>query len=218
MYAIRSYYENGSALTYWTQYNTERSIGSTGEKILNVVAGVEEVSTVPRTRTEAGLHGEAGRTFVAGSYYFDNYGGTIPAGNIVSKPADLSNEEWAAVEKAKQSDYGVLKLWPTELQSSINPFFVVLLTPVVVGFFAWLRRRKKEPSTPAKIAYGMLLSSLAWVIMVFAALVSGNGADKASVWWLFGIYGVITIGELCLSPMGLSLVSKMAPKRSYNFV
>ncbi|NQU86275.1 MAG: MFS transporter, partial [Mariniphaga sp.] len=80
-------------------------------------------------------------------------------------------------------------------------------------FFNFLGRRRKEPSTPGKIAWGMLISALSWFVMVVAAVVSGNGIDKASVAWLFGVYGVITIGELCLSPMGLSLVSKLAPKR-----
>ncbi|MDD4191275.1 MAG: hypothetical protein PHI28_08090 [Mangrovibacterium sp.] len=104
-------------------------------------------------------------------------------------------------------------LWPTELQMSINPFFVIILTPLVVAFFSYLRRRKKEPSTPGKIALGMLISALSWLVIVVAAVVSANGAEKASAAWLFGVYGVITAGELCLSPMGLSLVSKMAPRR-----
>jgi POT family proton-dependent oligopeptide transporter len=87
------------------------------------------------------------------------------------------------------------------------------LTPLVVAFFTWLRRKGKEPSTPAKIAFGLLLSALSVLVMVAAVKAGNNGTDKVSVWWLVGSYGVITIGELFLSPMGLSLVSKLSPVR-----
>jgi proton-dependent oligopeptide transporter, POT family len=90
---------------------------------------------------------------------------------------------------------------------------VILLTPLVVAFFAWLKRRGQEPSTATKIAYGLLISALSTLVMVAAVYVCSNGAVKASPWWLVGTYGVVTIGELFLSPMGLSLVSKVSPKR-----
>ena len=181
--------------------------------VLNRIASTEEVSTVPREREIVGLHGESHGTKTGMSYYFDNYNGELPSGNLDGRPADVTKETWEAIPKDERSKYGKLNLWPTELQASINPGFVVLLTPLVVAFFGFLRRRKKEPTTPGKIALGMLISAFSWLIMVAAAVFSKNGVDKASVFWLFGVYGVITIGELCLSPMGLSLVSKMAPKR-----
>ena len=106
-----------------------------------------------------------------------------------------------------------LKLAPTELFQSINPFFVIALTPLVVFFFGLLRRRKKEPTTATKIAFGLLISALSTLVMVAAIYYTDNGMIKASAWWLFGSYGVITIGELCLSPMGLSMVSKLSPLR-----
>jgi POT family proton-dependent oligopeptide transporter len=105
------------------------------------------------------------------------------------------------------------QLISTELFQSINPFFVVLLTPVVVGFFAWSRRKGIEPSTPGKIFWGLIITALSTTIMIAAVTVGLNGAEKVSAWWLIGTYGVITVGELCLSPMGLSLVSKLAPPR-----
>ena len=101
----------------------------------------------------------------------------------------------------------------TELFQSINPGFVVLLTPVVVALFAWLRGFGKEPSTPAKIAWGMVITAASTLLMVVAVRATGGGAVKASSWWLVGTYGIITIGELFLSPMGLSMVSKLSPKR-----
>ncbi len=207
------FHQNGSAITYWANYNTDRALSPTTAKVVNAVSGLEEVSTIPRTRALTGLHGEDLGETTGPSYYFDNYNEELPKGNLVDKPTDISEETWNQLSDEDKQNYGSLTLWPTELQASINPFFVVILTPLVVAFFAFLRRRKREPSTPGKITWGMLISAVSWMVMVLAAIVSGNGADKASTAWLFGIYGVITIGELCLSPMGLSLVSKMAPKR-----
>ena len=100
----------------------------------------------------------------------------------------------------------------TEIFQSINPFWVVVLTPLVVGFFAFLRKRKREPSTPDKITWGLFISGLSTLVMIWAVMSCHNGIEKASSWWLIGCYGVITIGELFLSPMGLSIVSKLSPK------
>jgi dipeptide/tripeptide permease len=106
-----------------------------------------------------------------------------------------------------------LKLYSTELYQSINPFWVVVLTPVMVGIWGFFRRKKKEPSTPAKIAIGLVITALSALVMV-GAVFATNGLDaKAGSMWLLASYGVITIGELCLSPMGLSLVSKLSPPR-----
>ncbi len=207
------FHQNGSALTYWAKNNTNRELGPKMEKVINWVAKAEEASTVPREQKIVGLHGENHGSEIKSSYYFDNYTKELPVGNLNGKPDDITDEEWAQIKPESAAKYGKVNLWPTELQASINPFFVIVLTPLVVAFFSFLGRRKKEPSTPGKIAWGMFISAISWLIMVAAAIASGNGLDKASVAWLFGVYGVITIGELCLSPMGLSLVSKLAPKR-----
>jgi POT family proton-dependent oligopeptide transporter len=106
-----------------------------------------------------------------------------------------------------------MKLYSTELYQSINPFWVVTLTPVVVGFFGWMRRRKREPSTPTKIAIGLVITALSALVMVGAVFATNGLSVKAGSMWLIASYGVITIGELCLSPMGLSLVSKLSPPR-----
>jgi POT family proton-dependent oligopeptide transporter len=83
----------------------------------------------------------------------------------------------------------------------------------VVGYCAWLNRRGREPSTATKIALGLLISAVSTLVMVVAVYVGSNGSIKVSPMWLISCYGVITIGELFLSPMGLSLVSKLSPKR-----
>ena len=108
---------------------------------------------------------------------------------------------------------GSLRLYSTELYQSINPFWVVLLTPVVVGFWGFMRSKKREPSTPAKITLGLFITGLSTLVMVGAVSAVQSGDGKASSWWLIMSYCVITIGELCLSPMGLSLVSKLSPPR-----
>ena len=101
-----------------------------------------------------------------------------------------------------------------ETYATFNPLFILFLTPLVVGFWGWLRKRGKEPSTPAKIGFGMFISGLSLIIMVVAGLMGGNAdANNMGPQWLISTYFVITIGELCLSPMGLSFVSKVAPAR-----
>ena len=109
-----------------------------------------------------------------------------------------------------------VSLISTEIMQSINPGFIIIFTPLVVGFFSWLRVRNKEPSTPAKIAWGLTITGASAMLMVLAvrsAPVFGGELGKVTLAWLIGTYGIVTIGELFLSPMGLSLVSKLAPTR-----
>jgi dipeptide/tripeptide permease len=101
----------------------------------------------------------------------------------------------------------------TVLSQIINPGFVILLTPLIVAFFAWRINKGKPFSTARKLFLGMVLTSLALVIMACAGFLTENGAIKASVLWLVAFYLIITTGELCLSPMALSLVTKLSPKR-----
>ncbi|HEX2272190.1 MAG TPA: peptide MFS transporter [Pyrinomonadaceae bacterium] len=98
------------------------------------------------------------------------------------------------------------------ISNAINPFYVIVLTFPLIWFWGWLDKKGKEPSTPAKMAIGMLLVAVAYLIM-YQGAVSGGNTGRVSPWWLIGAYGVITLGELMLSPMGLSLVSKVAPIR-----
>jgi proton-dependent oligopeptide transporter, POT family len=106
------------------------------------------------------------------------------------------------------------------IANAINPAWVILLTPPLIAFWKWLDSRGLEPSTPTKMVIGMVMTSLAFVVLFFAAksgeaTISGTDiyAFKVSPAWLLGAYGVLTLGELMLSPMGLSLVSKVAPWR-----
>lgn len=101
----------------------------------------------------------------------------------------------------------------TNIFQSVNPFWVIILTPLIVGIFRFLRLRGKEPTIPIKFVLGLFITGLSCLVMVAAANASNNGDFKTSYWWFFATYGVITVGELCLSPIGLSMVSKLAPAR-----
>ena len=99
------------------------------------------------------------------------------------------------------------------LAGFLNPLFVVLLTPVVVWFFAWRVKRGKGVTTARKIFIGMVITSVSLLVMAVGAKLGQDGAAKTSMMWLVYYYLIITVGELCLSPMGLSLVTKLAPRR-----
>ena len=100
-----------------------------------------------------------------------------------------------------------------EVYQSWNAIFVVLLTPVVVAFFMWRVNINKGIPTARKLLYGMLMTALALLVMAMAGKLSDDGTSKVSPVWLASFYGIVTLGELCLSPMGLSLVTKLSPKR-----
>jgi proton-dependent oligopeptide transporter, POT family len=117
-------------------------------------------------------------------------------------------------EKAPQLKEGEqVVVFNANIFQSVNPFWVIILTPLIVGIFRFLRLRKLEPSIPIKFVLGLFITGLSCLVMVQAANASMNGEMKSSYWWFFGAYGVITIGELCLSPIGLSMVSKLSPAR-----
>jgi POT family proton-dependent oligopeptide transporter len=189
--------QNGTALTIWADSYTDRQVSGTAAEVVKAVKLAEDI---PYKKDSINMYdaqfrlqkNEAGEVKKEFNYpvYFKN----VPPNKL---PAEGSSAT----------------LWSTPLTQSINPGWVILLTPLVVAFFAFLRGRKKEPSTATKIAFGLLITALSVLVMISATHVSNNGAEKASVWWLIGSYGVITVGELLLSPMGLSLVSKLSPVR-----
>ncbi len=109
-----------------------------------------------------------------------------------------------------------------EVFQSMNPFFVVFLTPIIVAVFGWLRAKGKEPSTPRKIAIGMFIAALGYVLMLVGSLnvplhedvVAMGGLEQAqrvTPFLLIGTYFILTVAELFISPLGISFVSKVAP-------
>jgi len=108
----------------------------------------------------------------------------------------------------------VLSWLRPETYQFFEPFFILALTPLLLALFSRLSLKGKEPSTPVKILLGMLIMSLAMIVMVFASLAGGNGdRNIMSPSWLIGTYFIVTLAEILISPMGQSFVSKVAPPR-----
>src|SRR5215475_4124602 len=97
---------------------------------------------------------------------------------------------------------------PVTWFQAFNPFMIFAFTPFIVAF--WRRQEKNEPSTIAKLAIGCAINAFAYLVMVAAAWIAGG--EKASWFWLFVFFVIITVGELYLSPTSLSLVTKIAPR------
>lgn len=193
--------QNGTALTRWANYYTDRSVPAALEKPLEAIYLVDAKDYQTK---EVGVFDDQYQA------QKDEAGKPIKEQGKDIYFRNVSPEKKAVLE-ANPTDK--VYLYNTELFQSVNPFWVIVLTPVVVGFFMMLRRKGKEPTTPSKIVLGLFISALSCLVMVGAVYAGNNGAVKVSALWLVAAYGVITVGELCLSPMGLSLVSKLSPPR-----
>ncbi|MFI3239008.1 MAG: peptide MFS transporter [Bacteroidales bacterium] len=123
---------------------------------------------------------------------------------------------------ALRVDLGFTSFEGAEVFQFFNPFFVVFLTPVVIGLFSWLKAKNIEISTPRKIAIGMGIAAIGFAVMSFGSVglptseevTAMGGLDNAArvtPWLLIWTYLILTVAELFISPLGLSFVSKVAP-------
>jgi len=135
-------------------------------------------------------------------------------------------KEYTDLSNVKLS-LGAFSFQGAEIFQSINPFFVVFLTPVVLALFGWLRNRNIEPSTPKKIAIGMAIAATGFLVMTIGSYVSNlplhaainpeqGGVPlaqslKVTPFLLIATYFILTVAELFISPLGISFVSKVAP-------
>lgn len=185
---------NGSALNTWGDRYTDRQITGTTEQVFSTLKLSDKQAY---KKDSVGVYDDQFRLQKVDGKVQKEVNYPVYFRNVEPEKLPAENEE--------------VSLWSPNLSQSINPGWVILLTPVVIAFFSFLRLRRKEPSTPTKIAFGLLISALSVLVMVAAVKAGANGTEKVSVWWLVANYGIITIGELFLSPMGLSVVSKLSP-------
>jgi len=108
-------------------------------------------------------------------------------------------------------------LFPASWFQFVQPIFVVALAPVFAWLWIALNRRRLEPPSPGKFTLGLVFAGLAFAILVPAAQAATKGTQVA-MWWLIGTYFLQTLGELSLSPVGLSAMSKLAPDRAAGFM
>ena len=194
-----SFHQNGLTLTYFARDYTAKSVGPLSylifdiKGLLMVAAMIIGVVLLAR-RASTTIHRGIGLALAGGGAAMSWY--------LYGTYADSNPIE-------------------AEIFQQFNPYFVVFLTPVVVGLFTWLRNKGKEPSTPRKIGIGMILAAIGFAIMIFgsfglvspADLAGTPSPDRISPYWLMSTYFTLTVAELFLSPMGISFVSKVSPPR-----
>lgn len=210
------FHQNGDALTVWAEDYTDRSMPASVEKVLGAVDLVQVVNYSDAVNLPEDAFKARVETLTAEKEALEKAGLTDSAKSLGKTIGleETSRKYFSNLPQEQRPAQGAdLKLISAELFQSVNPFWVIVLTPIVVGFFGFLRSRRREPSTPTKIAIGLVITALSALVMVGAVSVTNLESAKASSLWLIATYGVITIGELCLSPMGLSLVSKLSPPR-----
>lgn len=194
-----SFHQNGAALTLFAKNYTDTSVSAFTFLLFDIV----------------GLHAIIA-ILLGGGYLVSNNAtskGKKYAGAALVLGLVVIAYKWANLPDLNN-------ISPEQFQS-FNPMFIVLLTPVVVGMFKWLNQKGKEPSSPGKIGIGMILTGVAFSVMVIASLGlpavhslgGGSSSITVSPYWLITTYFIVTIGELHLSPMGLSFVSKVSPPK-----
>ena len=191
------YNQNSTGLTIWAETHTDRSIPNFMEKPADAVYTLQNLTTAPR-ETDS----------------LDQF--MRPVLDADSKPIKVMGPDpyFVNIPKENWPADGLAKVGNTELFQSINPFFIVVFTPLLIMFFAYMARRNKPVSTAKKFAWALIISGLSALVMVFAVMsVPSIYTHKASSMWLFLTYGVFTVSEICLSPIGLSFTSKLAPQR-----
>jgi proton-dependent oligopeptide transporter, POT family len=189
--------QNGTALTTWANKYTDRTMPATLQSPMATLRFADTITYAQKSIDKTDHHFRKMK---------DDSGNVM---KVMAYPDYFKNEKPELIPKEGEK----VIVMNTELFQSVNPFWVVVLTLPVVFFFGFLKRKNIEPSTPSKIAWGLVISALSTLVMVGAVYAGSNGHVKVSAFWLIGAYGVITVGELCLSPMGLSLVSKLSPQR-----
>jgi len=228
------YNQNSTGLTIWAEKHTDRKASEITAKITGKLFPLQQVSDTPRLVNKVNeyfvnvkdtspiISKDSIITVTKNGDKVDTskqvYG--ITASNNKVDPGSknalvIGPDPYFNNVPKDQWPHGTnVKLINTELFQSINPLFIVVLTLIFVPLFDYLRRRGKEPTTAAKFGMASFIAGLSALVMVFAIMsVPSIYGYKTSPAWLWGTYFVFTISEIFLSPIGLSLVSKLAPAR-----
>lgn len=194
-----SFHQNGLTLTFFARDYTVKQVGPITniyfdlKALLSVIAVIIGLVFLLNRKNQLNLRLVGGLMAVAG----------------------------AALAYCFYSGYQPLNDIQPETFQQFNPLFIVFLTPVFIAFFAMLNKRGKEPSTPKKIGFGMIIAAIGFLVILIgsiglpspASLKGEISPERASAYWLITNYLILTVAELFLSPMGLSFVSKVAPPR-----
>ncbi|NUS39669.1 MAG: MFS transporter, partial [Lysobacter sp.] len=117
-------------------------------------------------------------------------------------------------EKIVNRDFGGW-IFPVAWFQSVNSLAIITLAPILA--WIWIRMGKANPSIPRKFGLGLIFNGLAFLLLMFALSKLVDPAGKIPFWTLFMVYVIQSVGELCLSPIGLSMVTKLAPARLVGF-
>jgi POT family proton-dependent oligopeptide transporter len=194
-----SFHQNGLTLTYFARDYTQPSVGRA-------------------TNLWFDIFGLLPIFFSAVGLYFLLRKGRSAASRVFGF---IAFAVFAVLAVLRYKSYASTNPFTPQRFQQFNPFFIVALTPVVVGLFAILNKRGKEPSSPRKIGIGMLITACSFMILVVGSIGLPNPKELAgqvapasmlvSPYWLITTYFMLTIAELFLSPMGISFVAKVAP-------
>jgi len=103
--------------------------------------------------------------------------------------------------------------FPVAWFQSVNSIAIIVFAPIIAAIWVWLGKRNANPSIPRKFGLGLVFNALAFGLLMYALSQLINDSGKIPFWTLFAVYVIQSIGELCLSPIGLSMVTKLAPTR-----
>lgn len=185
----------------WADQYTNRDMPTVIKKFVKPLGMLQTVSTVPHKEPEVDA-------FLRVQ--------TDKNGNVIQTMA--TDSYFQNLPKDKWPRSGKLELLSPEIFQSVDPLFIILLTPLLVWIFARLARRNKEPPTPIKIGLGILIAGLSSLLMIIAISTTDIYHNKVGMIWLISTYAIITLAELLVSPIGLSMVSKLAPARTTSLM
>jgi dipeptide/tripeptide permease len=191
------------AITYPSKENVNKRLDASAEIPAGTYAARTPIPAVLVDKDKRPVAGEVGAAVAEAA------AATLRAKQAAAGPKDALDQ--AKKEAAQKTvDYVVGPVRPFEWFQSVNAIFIVLLGPVFTWLWAWLHRRNANPSIPFKFGLGLVQVGLGFVLLLW----SFKGADEAGLvpWYMLtGLYLIHTTAELCISPVGLSMVTKLAP-------